>query len=366
MRVILPIFFFCVFVPFFWQGTNNNKPYYSSSINDTSWSVQLNELNYLVLKASSINLINGLHLSKKQASELKTLAEQIEVVLPPAPDIKNHCSNEIVEIRNVYINLVSLLIKRDTIPASFKEKVFEIRENESVIIKKTLLGAQKEGYHSEGCLKCHCTPSGFPSGNINQLETKPINDKVRKETDLAHVKGLFGEEGTLLLWEYKSTVDSILSNGQKYVLKDFRCCLLPSDLLKNPARIGQAAFSSEWIDYLTDIRTLSDDSWNSYKPLYLEPIKDVIKATLPGIRKNEIEKRLADVEAIIVEARQMNRMDFEIQKDQLSERLSKAISIDELNGEATRLPEDRQFIAAMFLLYFGSPQLYDKIIMETE
>jgi hypothetical protein len=366
MRVILPIFFICVFVSFFWQGTNNNTSYNPSPINDTSWSVQLNELNYLVLKASSINLINGLHLSKKQASELKILAEKIDAVLPPVPDTKNHCSTEIIEIRNVYINLISLLTRRDSISASFKEKIFEIRENESDVIKKTLLGAQKNGYHADGCLKCHCNQAGFPDGNINLMETKPIDYKVRKETDLAHVKGLFGEEGTLFLWEYKSTVDSILSNGQKYVLKDFRCCLLPSDLLKNPARIGQAAFSSEWIDYLTDIRTLSDDSWNSYKPLYLEPVKDVMKATLPGIRKNEIEKRLSDVEAIIIEARQLNRMDFEIQKDQLSERLSKAISIDELNGEATRLPEDRQFIAAMFLLYFGSTQLYDKIINETE
>lgn len=330
------------------------------------WEEQLNEMNYLIMRTSSINIIYGLYLTSQQAEALKLLAKKVEALQLPVPDTKGKTNDDLAKIRSTYLLLTEYLKKQNTVPDSLKDRVYKMRELESEIIKKSVLGAQQAGRAEGDCIKCHATPENFPKGDISKMDTKAISEKERKEIDLAHVRGLFLESGTRKLWELKAEVDQILTNGQKYMLKNFRCCLIPPNDLKDPANIGQVFVTNEWIAYFRDIRKLPDKKWNDYKQLYFIPVEDVIKATLPGIKQKNKKEILSKFESVIMEARKMDEIDFELQKEQLCLKLRDALKVDFLTGESKRSKEDRQFIAAMFLLFPGSSEIYDEIIKNNE
>ncbi|MFC2137484.1 hypothetical protein ACFLTE_04850 [Bacteroidota bacterium] len=332
----------------------------------TSWEYQLNEMNYLVLKSSSINVINGIFLTSQQARELKELAKKIESLNLSIPNTYGNTFNEFVGIRKTFIEITYLLKSNKPVPDSLKHKAFLIRKKETDIIKKTIISAEKSGYKKGECIICHASPEYFPKGDISKYETRPVSEKKRGEIDLAHVKGIFQDEGISMLWELKSNVDKILTNGQKYILKSFRCCLIPPGNLSNPSNIGQAFVTNEWINYFKSIRALSDDDWENYKQLYFLPIDDLIEATLPGIKKKYKQGIMKNAETVIESSRKLDKIDFELQKEELCLKLQDALSIDFLIGENTRQIEERQFLAAMFLLFPGSIELYDEIIKKED
>jgi hypothetical protein len=329
---------------------------------DTTWSVQLNELNYLVMKASSINMIRGLHFNQEQTQRLLSLSVMMQELMDAPPVTGNACSGEVQEIRNAYLTLTDKLLQGDSIASDFKEELYRQRKKEADLIRFTLLGAQRPGYMGKGCIKCHCEPKNFPRGSAAEKDPAIVTAKVRQETDLAHVEGLLGKVATEKLWEIKDQVWLILNHGQQCVAADFRCCLLPTSNLLQDERIGQAASTDEWKKYLDDIRKLSNAEWEIYKPQFLDPIKEIIRATLPGIKTHEVEKRIAQVESIISTARKLGKMDYEIQKEAFCASIQYAISIDDLNGESFRSDDERKFIAAMFLLYYESDMIYKQML----
>ncbi len=332
--------------------------------NKNSWEYCLNEMNYLVLRTSSINIIQGLFLTPEQARQLKELAKKIESLNLSIPDTEGNTIDEFVKTRELFITIEKYLIQNKPISDSLKNEVFLTRKNETDIIKKTLIGADRRGLKGE-CMVCHAPPEYFSKGDVSKLETKKINEKKRKEIDVAHVKGIYNDEGIQMLWELKSEVDRILTNGQKYILNGFRCCLLPPDNLSDPSNIGQAFVTNEWINYFEEVRGASQEDWNNYKQLYFYPIEDIIEATLPGIKKKNKTEMMKQVEKIIESSRKMDKIDFELQKENICLSLQEALKVDFLIGETTRQKEDRQFIAAMFLLFPGSVDLYDEIITKS-
>ncbi|MFA5195296.1 MAG: hypothetical protein WC401_05820, partial [Bacteroidales bacterium] len=86
-------------------------------------------------------------------------------------------------------------------------------------------------------------------------------------------------------------------------------------------------------------------------------LRDILEAKLPGIKKNDKKRMMHSAEAVITDARNMDEIDFELQKENLCVRLSEALNVDILNGEANRQSDERKFIAAMFLLFPGSSDL---------
>ncbi len=329
---------------------------------DTSWEVQLNEMNHLVVKASSVNLIRGLHLSREQASQLKVHAASVAALLPPCPDSRGRCLRVFSLAREIYMALIDRLIRNDTLGNAFEQQVLEVRKQEAEVIRLSVIAAEQRHYQDRGCIKCHALPEHFPSGGTMKKEAPVVTASMRRETDLAHIEGLLGKEATQKLWDIKDDVYQILTRGQQCLTSGFRCCLLSPDGLKNPERIGQAASTDAWTAYLDAAYPLSDEDWKIYRSLYLDPVAEIIEASLPGIRKKEVERRTAKVEEIISLARGLSRMDYEIQREALAEALINAISVDALNGEEHRNEDERRFLAAMFLLYHGSENLYDQII----
>jgi hypothetical protein len=360
------LFFFLVIALLVSFTTGKKTKNVNSGTDPNSWELQLNEMNYLIMRTSSINIIYGLNLTNKQAKELKNLSIKIDALNLKTPDTKGKAIPEFVEIRKCYKFLIEYLRVQKPIPDSLKKEVFRLREIESDIIKKSVIGAYKIPRGNDACIRCHSIPEHFPKGNIANLDTKTVSDKERTDIDLSHVKGIFLDSGVEKLWELKSEVDNILTNGQKYMLKIFRCCLIPPNDLNNPANIGQAAATSEWINFFRDVRKLSDKKYNDYKDLYLLPIRDIIDARLPGIKPKYKKEIMDKVENLIIDTRKLDEVDFELNKELICQKLQDILNVDFLIGESNRSKDDRQFIAAMFLLFPGSTGIYEEIIKNTE
>jgi hypothetical protein len=335
------------------------------AIEGPGWDYMLNEMNYLVLRASSINIIHGLHLTVEQATKLKKLATEMKPLALQVPDTRGNTYEGLVRPRQTFITLIEHLKEEKPIPDKLKKRVNAARLQEAEIIKKTIAGAREfQGNQDNSCLACHAAPADFPGGEVTGLKTGKISDKERKIIDKAHVKAIFGDEGMIKLWMLKDEVSGILTNGQEYMLKDFRCGFIPPGELQNPTNIGQAFVHDKWVEYFKETRGLTDEEWKEYKQLYLIPVEDIIEATLPGIKRKYKKNIIKDFEAVIEEARAMDEIDFEIQKNQLCNKLQDALNVDFLIGENKRDKEERQFIAAMFLLFPGCTEIYDKIIMK--
>ena len=189
-----------------------------------------------------------------------------------------------------------------------------------------------------------------------------ITKKERYIIDIAHVNGLFGKNGAEKLWDIKSQIADILTSSQEYLLKDFQCCLFPPDSLKDSTNIGQAFVNDKWINYFREIRSYSDEDWARYRHLYIVPLDDIIEATLPGIQKSNKNRILEKMVLILNQARKIDEVDFELQKESLCMKLRDEMNIDSKIRETKDEIEYRQFRAAIFLLLPGNVEIYDKLI----
>lgn len=356
-NIILTIALIVIFISYSFS-ISKKEPVYK----DDGWEKQLKEMNYLIIKISSVNIINGLFFTKTQSEKLKELAVSFESGGIPSLDTLGNSSDELVNIRRVYTRLLEKLLKKELISDSLKRQVNAARIKEAEIIKNSLLAAEEKGYSGTGCQQCHASPALFSNYIYLSLEPDFISPEKRAEVDKAHSLGLLGETGMIRLWSIKALADSILTDGQKYIMKNFRCCLIPPDDLSDPTNIGQAFVSSDWTNYFRATRKLSEPDWKKYNSLFILPLDTLLKATLPGINNSECKKRLAKAESIIVKARKMDEIDFELQKENLCLQMKETLQVTSLTGETTRESDTRQFVSAMLLLFSGSSKIYDLII----
>lgn len=328
---------------------------------DKEWEKQLNEMNYLIMMISSVNIINGLYFSKEQAVLFQKYSLEFNSAGLPGLDTSASENDDLVKIRRIYIHLLSRLLQKDSIPYEFRKEVNAARIKESDIIKRSILGAQDRKNKDEGCMQCHCLPEYFPKGDISNKETKKISPDDRAAIDKAHVKGLFGSNGMLQLWLLKNKTDSTLTDGQRYIMKNFRCCLVPPNDLKDPTNIGQAFVSNEWINYFRKIRKFSDDEWKKYKDLFILPLDTLLRATLPGIQSSRLKQALSNAEKVVNDARALDAVDFELQKEKICLKMKDALKVTPSVSETSQEADIRKFTASMFLLFPGSDALYSKM-----
>ncbi|MFH0866465.1 MAG: hypothetical protein V1904_09720 [Bacteroidota bacterium] len=329
--------------------------------NDKGWEKQLNEMNHLVILISSVNIINGLYFSKEQAALLNKYSIEFTSSGLPELDTTGNTSKDLVDVRRVYFQLLNLLLKKESVSDSLRKQVYAARIKESEIIKKSIAGAQKRGNKDIGCLQCHCIPEYFPKGDISEKVTKSISPEERAGIDKAHTIGLFGYDGMIKLWFMMNKTDSVLTDGQQYIMKNFKCCLVPPADLKDPTNIGQAFVSNEWINYFRAIRKLDEKQWELYKDLFILPLDTLLKATLPGISSKKSKEILHDAETVIKDARSLDAIDFELQKEAICLKMKDAIKPATPSAESFQEADIRKFVTAMFLLFPGSDVLYANI-----
>lgn len=333
---------------------------YPFQAND-DWEKQLKEMNYLIIQISSVNIINGLYFTKEQATALQNYSKEFSSVITSELDTTGNASADLSEVRRVYFKLLRVLQVKEVVSDSLKNQVYAARILEADIIKRSLLGAQKRGNIDAGCRKCHASPEYFPLGDISDKETKAIGEAERIEVDKAHSSGLFGQEGVVKLWFMKEKADTILTDGQKYIMKNFRCCLVPPDGLKDPTNIGQAFISDEWINYFRSIRKLSEKEWEKYQDLFILPLDTLIRATLPGIQVKKVKEMMNEAENVIKDARSLDDIDFELQRQKLCLKMKEALKASSLMDKSSQESDIRKFITAMFLLFPESDKLYSSI-----
>lgn len=331
---------------------------------DEKWEKQLEYMNFLVIRTSSINLINNLYLSKEQAVRLKELAAGAEACHFPAPDSVASAHSILDQTARVYEKLIGVLLSGNLPQGEFRQQVFTMRLAESDIIKRSLLAAQMPGYGGDGCLECHAPPALFPGGNVDNTETRTPGSAERSRIDREHIRGLLGDGASAWIWANKERVDSILTHEQKYTFKGFRCCLIPETNPGDPGIVGQSFVTDQWIEFFREARKLDESDWKKYRFLFIRPLEDLLEARLPGIGKKQKKVMLNHAGEILEEARSLNKLDFETSREDLCIRLGQCLSVDPLNGELYRPEDEKKFMTAVFLLFPGSIPLYDKILTQ--
>jgi len=115
-------------------------------------------------------------------------------------------------------------------------------------------------------------------------------------------------------------VKEILSENQRIVTQEYSPCLIPLRSMVNPARIGQAGDSSEVERLLREMRNrrVALPQFLKMKQKFLEGARVKLEEKLP---KDELGEELARMDKTLEEARVMADVDFELQKEQLIERL---------------------------------------------
>jgi hypothetical protein len=345
-------------------SSHNKKSLSAKNGPHNSYLKQLNELNYLIMKTSAVNIIYGLNLSREQAVKLKRLSAIIDNRGAPIPDMKGDALPELVEVKKVFQELFHRLLYRKKLSESFKKKVKMTRILETGIIRKSIAGSKRFGYRGKGCLKCHAPSSYFPSQKASQIKLKNISPGERERIDRAHLLGFFGQRGAYELWNMKSKVSEILTSSQKYMMNSVNCSLIPPDHLANPTRIGQAILSGDWYNYFDEIRSIGKDKWKTYRKLYFHiPFGDFVSAISPGLsaeKKKEVIKRMG---ALIEQVRVLDDIDYQLKKEKLVSDLT--AELDRLQGtiSSRRSRADlNRYRMAMFLLFPNNRVIYDELI----
>ena len=323
------------------------------------WAEQNGAMGYLVMHLSNINAINGLNLTRDQAVRLRDLAREVAAVAP-APNLDGAFRPDLAEVRDVYLDVRRNLLAGEEVGEPLRQKVAAARRTQALVARLSLVNGPSS---APGCAKCHAEPQApdvRKTADALAAESQSVPPPLgsRKDIFLAHHTGVFGVGGTLQLIPVARQVDQVLTSGQKEALRGFSCCLVPPKDLSDPVRIGQADGGEVPTRILRYVRTVPDDQWPTVRTVLLEKADGIVVLLQPGAS----EARKADVRRTVAEvyekARALSAVDFELEKDDLSRRLT----------QAARTPKDplsdnqQVYTRAMFLMVPGAVEAYDRLI----
>jgi|GEM_PF-2332793 len=217
------------------------------------------ECKNMEVKLQSLNLLNGLNLSKEQLEQLIPLIEEAET------------------IREKHISKV--------------ENIKEARENS--LIKLSSYLEKRETPPQEVALSVH-------------KYNKQLKDEQHK-----------------FLSDMKSLVEktrSILTEGQLYIISNFTPCLIPLRSSTNPALIGQVKDNTHLTKMLEKIRSMPEDEYEMKKPIFLARVKEKISQRFQ-LEGTALDEYMQKVEDTMTKARALSEEEFNIQEDLLIEGL---------------------------------------------
>jgi hypothetical protein len=333
---------------------------------EAPWEDQLLEMDYHIFSISGINAINGLNLSRDQIIQLKALAKKVELAGAKSPGMNQPLHPGFSGVRETYRELRKTVMQGKEISPDLKARVVQARVKEAQVIRASL-SSQPEGGSGLQCSRCHIAPDKFkgmettvPIENASFLGKKLNAGPEEKTAATAHFFGVLGPRGMATVSQLAPQVDAILSDGQKRIMQDFACCLIPPTELSDPVRAGQAEVSEGSLDLLRKVRKASDSEWTLARPNTINRLKGLYVAKDPGLKPQDvaaIEQKLSD---IFDRARKMSDSEFEMNKE--------ALCI-ELKMKKTYPPPTNRvqsFKAAAFLLMPGAAEVYDALLKRTE
>ena len=235
-------------------------------------------VNLLRQEISSINLLNGLYLTKDQMKEILSLAGDLR-------------KDREEMIRS----------------AEFKTT---LKETEKLL--KKLRNEIQKGSPARGEL-----PREAHRADHHLKE-------MRKERNISLSKKLK---------EYDVKLRSILTDEQIGVVNSFKPCLIPPKNLRDPVRAGQASDNMGAIKRLRRLRDLPDEIWEKRKDRIISRMLDRYskrKYEMTGEEKLQEKNRLI---ALFEQVRSMSETEFELEKEALAENIRPEDKIEGLVKE---------------------------------
>jgi len=151
-----------------------------------------------------------------------------------------------------------------------------------------------------------------------------------------HLKEMKKERNISLskkLKEYDIKLNSILTDEQMSVVNSFKPCLTPPKNLRDPVRAGQASDNMGAIKRLRRLRDLPDEVWEKRKDRIISRMVDRYskrKYEMTGEEKLQEKNRLT---ALFEQVRNMSETEFELEKEALAENIRPEDKIEGLVKE---------------------------------
>jgi len=140
----------------------------------------------------------------------------------------------------------------------------------------------------------------------------------------------------------ESRLQKILTAGQVHIVSEFKPCLIPPDELGEPARAGQADPSSKIIKKLRRLRELPDRVWENRKEFIAEKVVERIAKHF-RLTEEEMDAEYLRLLQLFERARALSEIDFEVEKLTLADAIKPRDRIEELQKEIERrLPHHRK------------------------
>ncbi len=328
-----------------------------------SWDEHLYELGYRLYINSTINVINGVNLTREQAVKLRDLAKEVEKKGIKKPESKGKFLPEVQKVRDVFMGIQKTLSERKEVGKELNAKLVEARKLESRILRDGLT-SPVVGEKYASCRRCHAEP-GSEDGKITYdvkgkkwkaMGAQAKSSRVKREMAIAHLGAILKDEAgfKFMSKEMSKKVAAILTDNQKEVVGNFSCCLVPPKSLSDPVRVGQADVAEWQVEMLEKARKCPDRLWPAAKKRTLDELEKAAAVTDPGITEKKKKEERERVAAILDKARSLSDVDFEMEKEELAAQIKLS---------AAEMPEYlRDFNSAFFLLMPGSVEVYDGLI----
>jgi hypothetical protein len=245
------------------------------------------QVKYLRRDISTINLLNGLHLSAGQMRQILALAREAESVRTSSPTLAAEFECALADAKTTFADL--------------KREIQKGSPARGIVPQRARMAKQR---------------------------LKDLHDRHEQ---------VIGEG----LRQLEDRLTRVLTPEQLQVVQNFRPCLIPPPELRDPIRAGQASSNHKFIDRLRRLRQVPGWAWNARRDAVATRIAERISRHLyldDGDRLAE-EARLR---ALLDRVRELSDVDFEMQKNSIASELKPRDRIEALREEIfRRLPRGK-------------------------
>ena len=161
-----------------------------------------------------------------------------------------------------------------------------------------------------------------------------VPDQARKiKNSLKEMRQQNFQAARQTMQSLETRLTQVLTPEQVQVVKDFTPCLIPPKDLRNPVRAGQAAAHGGMEKRLRRLRAIPEDKWQAHRERIAQRVVDKISKRVKPLTEAEKQEEKARFLALADRIRKMPEVDFEMEKNQLIEELIPQARIKELKAE---------------------------------
>jgi len=228
---------------------------------------------------STINLINGMNLTKEQMEKVLTLAREAQRI-------------------------------RERYTADSGEIMAALKETE-------------EAYRA---LRAEIQKGTPARGNIPRRASR-AKQSLKEQRDRGS-RGITAELASL-----EDELEQVLTPEQLQVVNSFKPCLIPPKDLNNPVRAGQASSNVRAVKRLRHLRDISDSRWRERKEKMAERMVESFSRRRYRLTEEEKEAEKSRFLQLAEKVRGMSDVDFELEKEKLAQQLKPKDKIHELREQ---------------------------------